>query len=98
MHLEKFSDLYWGKLELYKGCWTLCICYIIEQLKLDPMVCNKNICNHAIACIATKGQLISEWIHEVIVSPKIWTKHFQDFCSVVGQKSWQIFILKLTDL
>ena len=26
-----------------------------------------------------KGQLNSEWIHEVIVSPKIPTKNFQDF-------------------
>ena len=30
----------------------------------------------------TKGQLISEWIYEVIVSPKIRTKNCQDFCPV----------------
>ena len=29
-----------------------------------------------------KGQLISERIFEVIVSPKIWTKNCQDFCPV----------------
>ena len=28
----------------------------------------------------TKGQTISEWIYEVIVSPKIRTKNCQDFC------------------
>jgi hypothetical protein len=28
----------------------------------------------------SKGQLISEWIYEVIVSPKISTKNFKDFC------------------
>ena len=27
-----------------------------------------------------KGQLISEWIYEVIASPKIQTKNCQDFC------------------
>ena len=27
-----------------------------------------------------KGQLNSEWIYEVIVSPKMPTKHFSDFC------------------
>ena len=29
---------------------------------------------------AFKGQLNSEWIYEVIVSPKMPTKHYQDFC------------------
>ena len=29
-----------------------------------------------------KGQTISEWIYEVIVSPKIQTKNCQDFCPV----------------
>ena len=29
---------------------------------------------------ATKGQLNSEWIYEVIDSPKIATKNYQDFC------------------
>jgi hypothetical protein len=28
-----------------------------------------------------KGQLNSEWIHEVIVSPKIPTKNYRDFCA-----------------
>ena len=28
----------------------------------------------------TKGQLNSEWIFEVIVSPKMATKIFKDFC------------------
>ena len=28
------------------------------------------------------GQLFSEWIYEVIVPPKIWTKTCQDFCPV----------------
>ena len=43
--------------------------------------------------ISTKGQLISEWIYEVIVSPKIWTKNCQDFYPhYTGQKSWQFFV------
>ena len=32
---------------------------------------------------STKGQKISEWIYEVIVSPKIWTKNCKNFCPVV---------------
>ena len=41
----------------------------------------------------TKGQLISEWISETIISPKIWTKKNQDFCPHnTGQVSWQIFV------
>ena len=30
--------------------------------------------------ITPKGQLNSEWIYEVIVSPKMPTKNYQDFC------------------
>ena len=30
---------------------------------------------------ATKGQLSSEWIYEVIVCPKITTKNYRDFCT-----------------
>ena len=29
---------------------------------------------------AAKGQLISEWIYEIIVSPKMQTKNYKDFC------------------
>ena len=30
-----------------------------------------------------KEQYISEWIYEVMVSPKIWTKNCEEFCPVV---------------
>ena len=44
----------------------------------------------------TKGQWISGLIYEVIVSPKIWTEKFKDFCSVLchitGQKSIQVLV------
>ena len=30
--------------------------------------------------VLSKGQLNSEWIYEVIVSPKMPTKNFKDFC------------------
>ena len=40
-----------------------------------------------------KGQLISEWINEFIVFPKIQTKNCQDFCPhYTGQKFWQFFV------
>ena len=59
----------------------------------------------------TKGQLISEWIYELIVSSKIRTKNCKDFCPDsqgrnpcnfsfdFWKKRWVYkFILKLTDL
>ena len=40
-----------------------------------------------------KGQLFSGWIYEVIVSPKMWTRNYQDFCPhYTGQKSCQFFV------
>ena len=43
--------------------------------------------------ICTKGQLDSEWIFKVIVSPKVPTKNFSDFCpSLSGQKSGKILV------
>ena len=38
--------------------------------------------SHFIQPILSKGQTISEWIYEVIVSPKIRVKNCQDFCPV----------------
>ena len=38
---------------------------------------------------ATKGQLNSEWIYEVIVSPKMPTKNYRDIC----QLPVQIFVI-----
>ena len=35
-----------------------------------------------------KGQIISEWIHEVILSPKIRTKNCPRY---TGQQSWQLY-------
>ena len=43
-------------------------------------------------CRFAKGQLISEWIYQIIVSPKIRSKNCQDFCfHYTGQNSWQFF-------
>ena len=43
-----------------------------------------------------KDQYISEWIYEVPVSPKIWTKYCKDFspvlCHTIGQKSLQFLL------
>ena len=46
-----------------------------------------------------KGQLNSEWIFEVIISSKMPTKHFPDFCPVrVEQKSGKFLVGILGDL
>ena len=44
-----------------------------------------------------KGQLNSEWIYKVIVSPKMPTKNYQDFCPESLLEGWAE-ILNLTDL
>ena len=59
----------------------------------------------------TKGQYISKWIYEVIVSPQIWTKNCKGTVAVYRaefftisrlyfwEKQWlHKFILKLIDL
>ena len=33
-----------------------------------------------LSCSPNKGQLISEWIYEVIICPKIPTQNYRDFC------------------
>ena len=49
----------------------------LHHQNLKSKVNNKNdMAAHA------KGQTISEWIYEVIISPKIWTKNCQEFCPV----------------
>ena len=41
----------------------------------------------------SKGQLNSEWIYEVIISPKMQTNNCQDFWPhYTGQMSWHLFI------
>ena len=42
----------------------------------------------------TKDQLNSEWIYEVIVSPKMPTKNVKDFCPTLlpGQKSLKFLV------
>ena len=36
--------------------------------------------NMALGLVHGKGQINSEWMYEVIVSPKMQTKNYQDFC------------------
>ena len=62
----------------------------LEKKSLDSSIVEWQIfplsqivaCNHFLMILAphTKGQLNSEWIYEVIISPKIPTKNYRDFC------------------
>ena len=76
-------------------------------LKCELQKCARN----SIMAFWAKGQLISEWIYELIVSSKIRTKSCKDFCPDsqgrnpcnfsfdFWKKRWVYkFILKLTDL
>ena len=40
-----------------------------------------------------KGQLISEWIYEVIISPKMPTKNFKDFFPTKQTKIVALFLV-----
>ena len=53
----------------YRDYWVLPIGFAIETSKENKLTFPRS-----------KGQLNSEWIFEVIVSPKMPTKHFSDFC------------------
>ena len=47
----------------------------------------------------SKGQEISEWIHEVVALPKIWKKKLEKFClEVWAMRRLNILILKSPDL
>ena len=48
-----------------------------------------------------KGQLNSEWIYEVIISPKMPTKHLKDPYPLInfqGQKSFKFFVGILVEM
>ena len=62
------------------GCTRLIECsgyFFLVQLTLCTLY---NLTKNTIVNVPTKGQLNSEWIYEVIVSPKMPTKHLKDFC------------------
>ena len=40
---------------------------------------------------STKGQLNSEWIYEVIVSPQMTTKNYKDFCPTIQTRVVVLF-------
>ena len=46
----------------------------------------------------SKGQLNSEWIYEVIFSPKMQTKNYKDFYPIKQTRIVALFFLNLTDL
>ena len=67
-------------------CVSLCILHFGQPVQYAKAVFleNENDVLMLILCLSyfIEGQTISEWIYEVIVSPKIWTKNCQDFCPV----------------
>ena len=76
---------------------------IVEEFQIFTIMRNiflqwweRTSCNLSLKI--AKGQLISEWIYEVIVFSKLRTKNCQDFCPhYTGQKSWQFFVRILGD-
>ena len=62
------------------GCTRLIECsgyFFLVQLTLCTLY---NLTKNTTVNVPTKGLLNSEWIYEVIVSPKMPTKHLKDFC------------------
>ena len=65
----------WGEKEAFKLGSSL------KELLLKEIVEKARICTYVYNIVVSKGQLNSEWINEVIVSPKMPTKNLKDFCS-----------------
>ena len=42
-----------------------------------------------------KGQLNSEWIYEVVISPKIQTKNCKDFCPTIQTRIVALFLVSV---
>jgi hypothetical protein len=59
--------------------WIMSPLYSVSFLEKAPCIKKEHYSNFYTFEIA-KGQLNSEWIYEVIFSPKMLTKKYQDFC------------------
>ena len=62
--------------ELYKILFTVQICDLCAFHKISKI----SLSSLQVRCASSKGQLHWEWIYEVIVSPKMQTKYYKDFC------------------
>ena len=81
MHTIISSSSFWIQKLLLSSKWTLMSSLLLLSSSFTESFCNL----HEIILVSTtriilKGQWISKQIYEVIVSPKIRTKYFKDFC------------------
>ena len=56
-------------------------------------ICKLEFTNGLFPQTLAKGQLNSEWIYEVIVSPKMQTKNFMDFCPTIQTRIVAFFLV-----
>ena len=68
--------------------WWTVIKWPLLQIKLQ-FACTQDACpaEH----METKGQLNSEWIYEVFISPKMQPKNYKDFCSTIQTRIVALF-------
>ena len=74
--IESHIDLLY---EIYMKGWIKHSFYIVASIKRKENF-NGHWSRLSGSRSLIKGQLNSEWIYEVIVSPKMPTKNYQDFC------------------
>ena len=80
--LENFAKLmqfYKGFSSIVKGFPCL-VSWLVIVATEDIKIWGRGACSNRTDFLVTKGQLNSESIYEVIVSPKIPTKDYRDFC------------------
>ena len=82
---------------IFNFCHLTIIFFTIIIL-LVVLLRNWFFCQIIVGILLNKGQLNSEWIYEVIISPKMPTKNFKYFCpgslleGRVGQKSLKFLV------
>ena len=72
--------------------WSFCFA-ISRWLLEDHCKSGKLRANLVYWAETAKGQLNSEWIHEVIVSPKKSTKNYKDFCPNIQTRIVALFLV-----
>ena len=74
--------------EFFNILFTVQICDLCAFHKISKI----SLSSLQVRCASSKGQLHSEWIYEVIVSPKMQIKYYKDFCPTKQTRIVALFL------
>ena len=90
------ADFAYINLKSWRFCLILFCCFFYCSCTIQI----KNVCFRIyVQCSGqnsanlAKGQLNSEWIYEVIVSPKMQTKNYKNFCPAIQTRIVVLFLM-----